>query len=91
MLSITQTIHALTQRRRRRRPTLPWAELEAEAARQGCSAADIFFDRAGRASPHSPASRDAGAAQDPDRAFVRREHPAPDQPNANYDTWGRRA
>jgi hypothetical protein len=31
-----------------RRAKLPWRELEAEAARQGCSAADIFFDRAGR-------------------------------------------
>ena len=27
---------------------LPWAELEAEARRQGCSPADIFFDRAGQ-------------------------------------------
>jgi hypothetical protein len=26
---------------------LPWDELEAEARRQGCSPADIFFDRAG--------------------------------------------
>ena len=48
MLSIKQTIYTLSERRRRRRPTLPWAELEAEAARQGCSPADIFFDRAGR-------------------------------------------
>ena len=32
----------------RRRARLPWAELEAEARRQGCSAADIFLDRAGR-------------------------------------------
>ena len=40
----------LTRRQRRaaRRAKLPWAELEREAARQGCSAADIFFDRAGR-------------------------------------------
>jgi hypothetical protein len=27
---------------------LPWDDLEAEAARQGCSPADVFFDRAGR-------------------------------------------
>jgi hypothetical protein len=27
---------------------LPWKELEAEARRQGCSPADIFYDRAGR-------------------------------------------
>ena len=31
--------------------TLPWAELEAEAARQDCSPADVFFDRAGRRVP----------------------------------------
>jgi hypothetical protein len=30
-----------------RRATLPWDDLEAEAARQRCSPADIFFDRAG--------------------------------------------
>ncbi len=34
--------------RRKRRAKLPWRALEAEAARQGCSPADIFFDRAGR-------------------------------------------
>lgn len=28
--------------------TLPWAELEAEAARQGCTVADALLDRAGR-------------------------------------------
>ena len=33
---------------RDRHAKLPWKELEAEAARQGCSPADIFFDRAGR-------------------------------------------
>jgi hypothetical protein len=91
MLSIKQTIHTLSERRRRRRPTLPWAELEAEAARQGCSEADIFFDRAGRAMPDSPVVSDAGAAQDPDFASSGREHPAPDQPKPTYDTWGRRA
>jgi hypothetical protein len=91
MLSIKHTIHALTMRRRRRRPTLPWAELEAEAARQGCSPADIFFDRAGRAMPDSATACDAGAAKDPDFASSVREHPAPDQPKPTYDTWGRRA
>jgi hypothetical protein len=91
MLSIRQTIRVLSERRRRRRPTLPWAELEAEAARQGCSPADIFFDRAGRAKPDFPASSDAGVAQDPDFASSRREHAAPDQPKPTYDTWGRRA
>ena len=39
---------AFLDRRRRRRAKLPWRELEDEAARQGCSPADIFFDRAGR-------------------------------------------
>jgi hypothetical protein len=91
MLSIKRTIHALSERRRRRRPTLPWAELEAEAARQGCSPADIFFDRAGRALPEAPTAYDAGAAQDPDLGCRGREHPAPGQPKATYDTWGRRA
>jgi hypothetical protein len=33
---------------RDRHAKLPWKELEAEAARQRCSPADIFFDRAGR-------------------------------------------
>jgi hypothetical protein len=33
---------------RDRHAKLPWKELEAKAARQGCSPADIFFDRAGR-------------------------------------------
>jgi hypothetical protein len=91
MLSIKQTIHALSERRRRRRPTLPWAELEAEAARQGCSPADIFFDRAGRAMPDSATACDAGIGQDPDFASGGREHPTPDQPKPTYDTWGRRA
>ena len=39
--------NSLKNRWRARRAKLPWGELEAEAARQGCSAADIFFDRAG--------------------------------------------
>jgi hypothetical protein len=39
------------ERRRRRRAKLPWGELDAEAARQGVSPADIFFDRAGRPVP----------------------------------------
>ena len=42
-----QTFHALRDGRRRRWAKLPWRELEAEAARQGCSEADIFFDRSG--------------------------------------------
>ena len=47
---MTQTFHALREWRRRRWAKLPWKELENEAARQGCSEADIFFDRAGRMS-----------------------------------------
>ncbi|HET8950643.1 MAG TPA: hypothetical protein VFN44_09030 [Solirubrobacteraceae bacterium] len=41
----------LKRRWRARRATLPWHELEAEAERQGCSPADIFFDRAGLGEP----------------------------------------
>ena len=29
-------------------PRIDWAEVEAEAERQGCTVADIVFDRAGR-------------------------------------------
>ncbi len=42
----------------RRRAHLPWDDLEAEAARQGCSAADIFFDRAGRGASDSQGAPD---------------------------------
>ena len=45
-----RTSHALREWRRRRWAKLPWKELEKEAARQGCSEADIFFDRAGHMS-----------------------------------------
>jgi hypothetical protein len=45
-----------------RRATLPWRELEAEAARQGCSPADIFFDRAGHADPNEAGLAAASAA-----------------------------
>ena len=47
MRTIREIAQALGEQRRRRRAKLPWRELEAEAARQGCSPADIFFDRAG--------------------------------------------
>jgi hypothetical protein len=40
-------IHSVMARTRIRRTRLPWSALEAEAARQGCSPADIFFDWAG--------------------------------------------
>ncbi len=52
--AITQRAHARRARRRARRVTLPWAELEAEAARQDCSPADIFFDLAGHDIPSLP-------------------------------------
>jgi gas vesicle protein len=69
MNSIRHTLQLLLDRRRRRRATLPWAELEAEAARQGCSPADIFFDRAGRGvgalpTGSSPLTRYRGQAGD---------------------------
>jgi hypothetical protein len=46
--------------RRTRQARLPWDELEAEAARQGCSPADIFFDRAGLGDPARMAVLDGG-------------------------------
>jgi len=52
MRSIKHTLQSLQDRRRR--PKLPWAELEAEAARQACSPADIFFDWAGRPASAPP-------------------------------------
>jgi hypothetical protein len=48
MSAVRQLLQRAAQRRRCRRARLPWRELEAEAVRQGCSAADIFFDWAGR-------------------------------------------
>ena len=45
---LRRLLRDLADRRHHQRSLLPWDELEAEAARQGCSAADIFFDRAGR-------------------------------------------
>jgi hypothetical protein len=46
-MSALHSLKEVLKRRRARRATLPWEELEAEAARQRCSPADIFFDRAG--------------------------------------------
>ena len=45
---IREIARSYREDRRIRRAKLPWRELESEAARQGCSPADIFFDRAGR-------------------------------------------
>lgn len=51
MRSIKHVLKARKERRRLSGVTLPWAELEAEASRQGCSPADVFYDLAGRAAP----------------------------------------
>ena len=49
-MGIAQRAQAIRADLHRRRARLPWAELEAEAHRQGCSPADLFFDWAARAS-----------------------------------------
>jgi len=46
-MSVLHSLKEVLKRRRARHAALPWDELEAEAARQRCSPADIFFDRAG--------------------------------------------
>jgi hypothetical protein len=46
MRTIGEIARAIREDRRIRRAKLPWHELEAEAARQGCSPDAIFFDRA---------------------------------------------
>jgi len=48
MRRIREIARSYREDRRIRRAKLPWPELESEAARQGCSPADIFFDWAGR-------------------------------------------
>lgn len=85
MRSIKHTLHAHQQRRQAARAKLPWEELEAEAARQGCSAADIFFDRAGRPVPPPDVAFPAG---DPEHSLARSET-APAQRTMPYDIWGR--
>jgi hypothetical protein len=52
--SIKEIAQSYREDRRIRRAKLPWRELESEAARQGCSPADIFFDRAGRSISNLP-------------------------------------
>ena len=47
-MGIAKRAQAIRADLKRRRARLPWAELEAEARRQRCSHADIFFDWAGR-------------------------------------------
>jgi hypothetical protein len=49
MSAVRDMLRRASQRHRGQSARLPWKELEAEAARQGCSPADIFFDRAGQA------------------------------------------
>lgn len=48
MPNLREMIQSVIARTRIRRARLPWRALEEEAARQGCSPADIFFDWAGR-------------------------------------------
>jgi hypothetical protein len=63
MQNIREIARSIREGRRRRRATLPWRELEAEAARQGCSPADIFFDRAGHGAADIQAGKQAGQQQ----------------------------
>jgi hypothetical protein len=60
-MSVLRSLKEVFDRRRGRGATLPWDELEAEAARQRCSPADIFFDRAGLGDP--------GAVDEPAEAY----------------------
>ena len=48
-------LHKVRKQHATRLAKLPWAELEAEAERRDCSAADIFFDRAGHPGPEPAA------------------------------------
>jgi hypothetical protein len=81
-------LKGLWESRRTRGASLPWHELEAEAARQGCSPADIFFDRAGRGDPngvgraarsaaHMVATLDDGETHVSERAAWRGYDPLP--------------
>jgi hypothetical protein len=56
MSAVRELLRRAAQRRRCWCARLPWEELEAEAERQGCSAADVFFDWAGRTVIRSPAT-----------------------------------
>jgi hypothetical protein len=55
---LRELVQSIRARRRVRRARLPWRDLEAEAARQGCSPADIFFDWAGQSVIDSDLERD---------------------------------
>jgi hypothetical protein len=89
MPSTRDTFRTLLEQRRRRRATLPWAELEADAARRGCAVADIFHDRAGRPVPGLPGIAEAVPAPDPEVAPTRCETPEPNPRRPTHDTWGR--
>lgn len=66
------------------RASLPWSELEAEASRQRCSPADIFFDRAGRTMAEPPAERDTSTDDHAsDQALTR------NQQEVVLDRWAR--
>jgi hypothetical protein len=54
MRTLRRLVEARRDRRRIRRARLPWEDLEAEAARQGCSPSDIFFDWTARKSHETP-------------------------------------
>lgn len=58
MSVVWDLVRRAAYRHRCRHARLPWRELEAEAARQGCSAADIFFDRSGRGAHAAPETHD---------------------------------
>ena len=83
MPSLRLTLQNLRQRRRLR---LPWAELEAEARRQGCSPADIFFDRAGRLVPGLPLLTESPTAAN--GAAVRGDQDAAGRPQVTRDVFG---
>ena len=71
---ITRLLRTRRDKRFFKQALLPWHDLEAEARRQGCSAADIFFDRAGRCTgllaPLVAAPATAGPAVLPARRHV---------------------
>ena len=63
-MSVLHSLKEVLHRRRAGWVTLPWDELEAEAARQRCSPADIFFDRAGHGDTGDTGEPAAGGSAD---------------------------
>lgn len=90
MRSIKYVLQARQERRRLLRVTLPWAELEAEAERQRCSPADVFFDLAGRPAPEPEA---LGISRPPEEAEGEPDSSGPDAKRRKLpcDIWGRSA